>query len=187
MKSDLKVEKNDNTGRLVVRYEKGILLGYQKKVLASGEIRNFIKMEFVNIHSNDVVNYCIEGLEALSEYKVLSFNHAMDLLEMVLNALMKSEEYLVDIGNICLDPDYIYIEPVRNYINFFYKPSEQPSYWLKSFRGLVIHINDSYENRDTKVYFEKLIKYIDENNKTMEDLCLKISELKRDAHICGIS
>ncbi len=186
MKSDVKVERKHNTGRLVIIYEKGILSEYQKKVLASGEIRNFVKMEFINIHSGDVVNYCIEGLEALSEYRVLSFNCVMDLLEMVLNALMKSEEYLVDIGNICMDPDYIYIEPVSHIIKFFYKPSVAPSYWLKSFRGLVIRINDAYENRDIKVYFEKLINYIDENNKTLEDLSLKLSELKRDAHICGI-
>jgi len=186
VKSELKVERNYNAGRLVVSYEKGTLSEYQKKVLASGEIRNILKMEFINIKSGDVVNYCIEGLEPLSEYKVLSFNRVMDLLEMVLNALMKSEEYLVDIGNICLDPDYIYIEPASHLIKFFYKPSEAPSYWLKSFRGLVIRINDAYGNRDIKVYFEKLINYIDENNKTLEDLSLKISELKRDAHICGI-
>ncbi len=186
MKSEVKVVRNYNAGRLVVSYEKGILSEYQKKVLASGEVRNFVKMEFINIHGSDVVNYCIEGLEVLSEYKVLSFNNAMDFLEMVLHALMKSEEYLVDIGNICLDPDHIYIEPTNNLIKFFYKPSKEPSYWLKSFRGLVVRINDAYENRDINVYFEKLTNYIDENSKTLEDLSLKISELKRDAHICGI-
>jgi len=186
VKSEVKVEKNYNAGRLVASYEKGILSDYQKKVLASGEIRNFVKIEFINIHSNDVVNYCIEGLVALSDYKVLSFNNAMDILEMVLQALMKSEEYLVDIGNICMEPEHIYIEPRNNLIKFIYKPSKAPAYWLKTFRGLVVRINDAYDNRDINIYFEKLKNYIDEDNKTLEDLSLKISELKRDAHICGI-
>lgn len=183
---DKEVEIRHGNSGLTVAYEAGFLPEYEKKVLASGEIGGLIKMEFLNVEGRDVVTYNISGLEPLIKHAFSSFNDIMDFLETALTVLAHTDEYLVDIGNICLDTDHIFIETRRKRLKFVYKPTGNPVNWQQSFGMLIVNINETLQSRDIIKYFDLLTAYIDESDRTISDVSLKISELKRDAHMCGI-
>ena len=99
---------------------------------------------------------------------------------------MNADEYLIDIDYINIDYDSIYHDERKNRIKLLYMPSAEKVAWQNTLIRLNDDIKTIYHRQDLTNYLEQLTHYMSTSHRTIENVSNKISELKRDAHLCGI-
>lgn len=187
MTNELEMERTIKDGSFVVTYPKGILKDYEKRVLAGGELGDLLKMRFIGTEEKDVVYYEIAGYVPLAQVVFNNLNEAMNIIEGVLNVMLKAEDYLIDIGNICLDYRWVYYDRSNSSIRLAYIPRREVLQWQLSVFQLIGDLNGMYDSKGAQPYFEDLKNYMEGCQRTLQDLFLKICDLKREAHLAGNS
>jgi len=166
-----------------VIYPKGLLKEYERRVLCSGQLGDLLPMRFVSTATEDLVYYEVQNFQALDK---LTFSHlyeALELIEKVLAVLLKAEDYLIDIGNICLDYRWIYYEIESRNIRLAYVPKREILDWQISLFQLIGDINGLYDSKGCLPYFQELMDYMDYRPRNLRELFIKIGDLKREAHL----
>jgi len=180
------MEISYGNGRITMIYKQNLFKEYEKKVLASGLLTGLAVMEFIEIEHDDCVTYNISGRKMISLSDFCTLNDALVFLKKILVILLNADEYLIDIDNINLDYERIYHDDRKNNIRLLYIPSAEKTTWQNSFIGLINDIGATCNRKDLTNYLEQLIHYLSTSHRTIEDVSNKISEFKRDAHLCGI-
>lgn len=186
MVNELEITRAIKDDSFLVTYPKGILKDYEKRVLASGELGDLLKMRFISSENQDTVYYEIAGYIPLAQVVFNNLNEAMEIIEGVLTVMLKAEDYLIDIGNICLDYHWIYYNVLNKDIRLAYVPHREVFQWQLSVFQLVGDLNGMYDSKEAQPYFEELKKYMEECQRTLQDVFLKICDMKREAHFAGI-
>lgn len=187
MNNELEIKRTIKDESFVVTYPKGILKDYEQRVLAGGELGDLLKMRFIASENQDTVYYEFAGYIPLAQVVFNNLNEAMDIIEGVLTVMLKAEDYLIDIGNICLDYRWVYYNEINNAIRLAYVPRREALQWQLSVFQLVGDLNGMYDSKEAQPYFEELKNYMEGCQRTLQDLFLKICDLKRDAHLAGDS
>lgn len=185
MNSETEIKRIIKDDSFAVIYPKGILKDYEKRVLAGGEIGDLLKMRFISSEKQDTVYYEIAGYIPLAQVVFKDFYEAMDIIERVLTVMLKAEDYLIDIGNICLDYRWIYYDGRDKTIRLAYVPKREVFQWQLSVFQLVGDLNGMYDSKETQPYFDDLKNYTEGCQRTLHDLFLKICDLKREAYLSG--
>lgn len=186
MKIDSNMEIIYGNGRITIICKHNLLREYEKKVLASAMITGLAVVEFLRTDQIDRLTYNISGMKKISESNFSRLNDAFELFKKILTILLNADEYLIDIDKINLDYDSIYEDERKNNIRLLYLPSVEKVPWQTSLSGLINEIKISYNRQDLTNYLEQLNSYLSMSHRTIEDVLNKISELKREAHLCGI-
>lgn len=181
------IQRTIKDDSFLVCYPKGILKDYEKRVLAGGELGELLKMRFIMSEKQDTVYYEIAGYTPLSQVVFNNLQEAMDIIERVLSVMLKAEDYLIDIGNICLDYRWVYLNLKNNEVRLAYIPRREVLQWQLSIFQLVGDLNGMYNSKDAQPYFDNLLKYMEGCQRNLHDLFLKICDLKREAHLSGDS
>lgn len=185
MNNEVEIKRIIKDESFVVTYPKGILKEHEKRILAEGVLGDLLKMRFISSEKQDSVYYEIAGYISLAQVIFNNLNEAMDIIEGVLTAMLKAEDYLIDIGNICLDYRWVYYNKINNDIRLAYVPRREVLQWQLSIFQLVGDLNGMYDSKEAQPYFEELKKYMEECPRNLQDLFLKICDLKREAHLAG--
>lgn len=183
MNAEQEIKRIIKDDSFIVIYPKGILKDYEKRVLAGGELGDLLKMRFISSEKEDTVYYEIAGYIPLSQLIFSDLYEAMDIIEGVLTVMLKSEDYLIDIGNICLDYRWVYYDSRGKTIRLAYIPRREALQWQLSVFQLVGDLNGMYDSKEVQPYFEDLKNYMEGCQRTLQDLFLKICDLKREAHL----
>ncbi len=186
MNIDSKTKISYGNGRITIICKQNLFKEYEKKVLASGMLAGLVVTEFLKTEHLDRVTYNISGMKKISEQDLSTLNDALDLLQKILFILLNADEYLIDIDYINLSYDCIYKEERKKGIRLLYVPCVEKIVWQNSFSELIHDLKTIYPRHDLTNYLEQLIRYISISHRTIENVSDKISELKRDAHLCGI-
>jgi hypothetical protein len=166
-----------------VSYPKGILKEYEKKVLSSGQLGDLLPMRFISTATEEWVYYEFQNHRPLDQIQLQNLTEAMEIIEKVLVVLLQAEDYLIDIGNICLDYRWIYYDETGKTVRLAYVPKRETLDWQISLFQLIGDVNGLYDSKDSQPYFQQLVDYMDHRLRTLRDLFLKIGELKREAHL----
>ncbi len=183
MNSELEITRTFKDDSFFIVYEKGVLKDYEKRILAGKEIDNLLRMRFIASENKDTVYYDISAYTPLKNVVVLDLFEAINIIQDLITILIKAEDYLIEIGNICLDYEWIYYDTNKKDIYLSYLPRKDTPQWQLSIFKFVADFAIIYNSEEAQPYFETLKNYLEESHRSLQDLFLKICDLKREAHL----
>lgn len=183
MDSKLEITRTLKDNSFLVVYEKGLMKDYEKRVLAGREVENLLKMRFITSEKHDNVYYEISSYTPLDQVVFNDLYEAMDIIEGILTVMIKTEDYLIDVGNICLDYPWIYYDTVKRSVHLAYLPRRQTLQWQTSFHRLLVDLQEMCDSKEAQPYFESLKDYIGHCQRSLQDVFLKVCDLQRETHL----
>lgn len=91
--------------------------------------------------------YGYHSLQEVLEKQVISVTRACKLLQQILDVLLESETFFLNIQEYCLDPKFIYLDRNRQQISLCYLPGSNQDPYL-GFRSLLETVMEHLDHRN---------------------------------------
>lgn len=120
-------------------------------------------LPFMSVQVDDVIymKYDITGMSNLKEYLsgIVSRNKVLSVLESMLDAILVSDDYLINVNSYVLDTSYIYVDPALKKTNMILLPVEREETSIEVFlRKLFFEIQ--FDQSEDCSYVAALINFL---------------------------
>ena len=163
---------------------------YAIRMLSGNKIQGLLPFQDKNLNGEVSYYYDITSKQPLSrilEYRNLSGEELKELLSELLYMLKQLERYFLDEGQLCFQPEYIYVEPATFQAGFCLIPGRKTEFPLELCelsQYLLDHVNQS--DGDAVILAFSIFKECRKLNFGIEDLerCLRKRDTpEREANI----
>ena len=169
-------------------YKKGQIKSFEIRILASGEVENFLNISFTEFDDMIYVHYEEEGYKKLTEVKLDNPFKMLDIIEKVLIGIKKSSNYFIPWYRYEIRAECIYFNPKTNMVKIAFVPyddcekikSKGLNSWIMNFFESV-----AVEHFRCNEYIENIKNKIKLENPNLKAQINYIGELKREAYLCG--
>lgn len=171
---EIRYQRNLNHNYLIIEKDALIENDYQLQMITQNEIKGLLSCTIHRIDNQIQLYYEISSkypLKQIYERKKMSYKELEEVLVNVLAVIRILEEYLLDGNHLLLSPEFIYINPGHNGIEFCFFPGYSKEIG-KNFHETIEYILNCVDYKDEKAVAlaYELYKYTAEDNCSIQDL-----------------
>lgn len=147
---EVEYKREMNRNYMVMRPEPGYVDRYTIRMISGNQIGGLLPFREKWMNGENQYYYDItskQPLERILEYRRLDGEELHGFWTGFLNAMGQMERYLLDENQICLEPEYIYVEPETFRCALMIIPGKYMEY-TEGFRGLCQYLLDHVNQND---------------------------------------